>query len=307
MVWAKDVIRDMGKEDEVKLVYNAHDLDNVRRGFIPIPERKAFNSADAIIYVSDPIEKICNDLHSVSVPTMVLYNYPTQDMIDMVKVDWDNLEKKLPSLVYEGGVNAIGDTDDIRHLNTVFKYRNLFPIFKQLVEQGNEVHVLPGNLDAFQTGQHIGATLYPPMNFDDMLKKLTFFKYNLVIFNNEDGKEDQVNFTTPNKLWDGLAAGLPAIGCWCSETEKYIEKHNIGWTFNSVADVGNCSQLEGLYKEKMIHVRKKRSELIFERQIWRNENLYADILGLEKKGIPNDIKQQSVFEYGQENTDKLLI
>ena len=49
-----------------------------------------------------------------------------------------------------------------------------------------------------------------------------------------DKKQDQVNFTTPNKCWDGLASGLPSLACWCEETEKYVVKHGIGWRFDSI-------------------------------------------------------------------------
>jgi len=301
--WIREVI---GKKSKTKLINDFHDLDNIRRGYIPIEERKAFNSADAVIYVSEPIQEICNKLHSVKVPTMVMYNYPTQSMLDTVKIDWDKVPSKKKTLVYEGGVNPIGTSDDIRYMNEIFKYRNLFPIFKALVELGNEVHVIPGNIDAYYTGQHVGAVVYPPMEFDKLLQKMAEYKYNLLIFNNKDCAQDQVNYTTPNKLWDGLCAGLPSIACWCKETENYVKKHGIGWTFNSLEEIGDCSQLEPEYLNIIENVKVKRNELIFERQIVLFENLCAQLLKVDKKTAPDDIKQQLIFEYGKKSTLKLL-
>ena len=299
--WAREVLK-----DSVKIVHNAHDLDNVRRGFIPIPERFAFINCDAVVYVSEPIKTICNTLHSMTIPTLVLYNYATQSMIDNTKIDWNNVQKRPQTLVYEGGVNPIGESEEIRQMNIIFKYRNLFPIFQQLIEQGNEVHAYPGNSDAYMTGQYTGVVLHPPTRFDTLLQELVQFKYNLLTFNNEDKKQDQVNYTTPNKLWDGLAAGLPALACWCEETEKYVEKHNIGWRFKSIVDIGNCSQINPEYMDKIQNIRKKRKELIFENQICLLENLYAKILNVENKDIPNDLQKQLKFEYGEYAVNELL-
>jgi hypothetical protein len=299
--WVRDVV---GDRDDIKIIHNAHDVDLVRRKVIPIPERQAFNAADAVIYVAEPIRTLCNDLHKVKVPTMVLYNYPTQSMIDDTKPNW-NIEQR-QGLVYEGGVNPIDKSQASEEINKIYPYRNLFHIFQQLIAQGNEVHVYAGNSTAFNTGQHTGCVLHPPTVFNQLLVELTKYRYNLLIFNNEKGTEDQVNFTTPNKMWDALASGLPSLGCYCRETMKYLEKHNIGWVFNNIAEISNCSQLEDEYEQMIENVKKKRNELIFERQIWRTENLYAGILGVEKKGIPDDIKKQAIFEYGDESTMSLL-
>jgi len=299
--WVGDVI---GKSDTTKLVYNIHDIDSIRRGFIPIEERKAFNVADGIVYVSKPIQAISNDLHRVTVPTMVVYNYPTLSMINNTKVDWEATKK--PTMVYEGGVNALGDTREAVEIRRLFPYRNLFPIFKQLIEQGNEVHVYAGNATAYQTGQHTGCILYPPTPFDILLNEMTKFKYNLLTFNNKGGTEDQVNYTTANKMWDGLCAGLPSLACWCEETEKYVKKHNIGWTFNNLSDIGDCSQLEKTYKEKIESIKNKREELVFSNHIWKTENMYAKLLGVELKSIPDYVKDLNVFEYGEEETNSLL-
>lgn len=291
--------------DTAKFVHDCHDSDLIRRGYIPIPERLAYNSADGIVYVSEKIQERCNDIHQYTCPTMVLYNYPTQSMIDNTKIEWDKIHLR-KGLVYEGGVNPIGDTEDIRAMNIQFKYRNLFPIFHQLITQGNEVHVYAGNSDAFNSGQFTGVVLHPPTRFDILLQEMVQFKYNLLIFNNEDKKQDQVNFTTPNKLWDGLTSGLPSLACWCEETEKYVVKHGIGWRFDSIEKIGKCASIDPEYMEKVEVVRKKREELIFEKQVGLLENLYAEILSVEKKDIPEAFQKQLKFEYGKDAVDRLL-
>jgi len=298
--WSKEVL-----EDTV-VIYDCHDSDLIRRGYIPIQERRAYNSADAVIYVSEPIRKICSEIHNLDIPTMVMYNYPTQSMIDNTEVDFDNAHTKKRTLVYEGGINPVGDSPEIKEMNRIFKYRNLFPLFQELIYMGNEVHAFPGNQDAFITGQTTGVILYPPTIFNKLLQEMTKYKYNLLIFNNEDGKQEQVLYTTPNKLWDGLAAGLPSIACYCSETEKYVKKHDLGWTFNNIKDIKDCSELEIGYRNKIKSVKKKRMELIFNRQIVLLENFYAKLLGVDGKSMPKDIEDQLVFEYGEKDVKSLL-
>jgi len=303
ITWAADVLKD--SEKPFALIHDCHDSDLIRRGYIPVDERLAYNNADAVIYVSEPIQQMCNQVHSITIPTMVLYNYPTQHMIDNTKIDWGKVQQRR-GLIYEGGVNPIGDSEEIRQMNIVFKYRNLFPLFQQLITQGNEVHVYAGNSDAYNTGQFTGCILHPPTRFDILLQEMTQFKYNLLIFNNEDKKQNQVNFTTANKCFDGLAAGLPALACWCEETEKYVAKHNIGWRFDNLKTIGNCSSIDPEYMEKVEVVRKKREELIFEKQVGLLENLYAEILGVEKKDIPSSLQKQLRFEYGEDAVNRLL-
>ena len=300
--WAAE----MADRDKTKIIYNVHDADTIRRGLSPLDERRAYINSDAVIYVSKPIQKICTELHEIKKPTIVLYNYGTKSMLENTKVDWDTVQNRPQTLVYEGGINPIGNTPDIQQMNVIFKYRNLFPIFQQLIQQGNEVHAYAGNSDAYETGQYTGVVLHPPTKFDQLLKELTKFKYNLLVFNNEDGKQDQVNYTTPNKLWDALIAGVPSIACWCKETEKYVKKHDIGWCFTSIKSIGNCSGIDPEYMEKLENVRRKREELIFENQVCLLENLYAEILGVEKKDIPLKLQKQLRFEYGDEAIDKSI-
>jgi len=304
-VWIREVINEMGKQDEIKLISNVHDSDMIRRDVASKVELEMIRVSDAVIYVSNPIQSKLNYIYNVTSPTMVLYNYPTKRMIDGTEVDWDNAYSR-EGMVYEGGINAISDSAEVQRVNSILKYRDLFPIFKRLIEMGNEVHAYSGNSDAYHSGQHTGVILHPPTEFDKLLQELTRFRYNLVIFNNENGTENQVNYTTANKIWDGLAAGVPSIACYCEEMQKYIIKHNIGISVNNLNDIKDSKQFDYKYNELVDSVRKKRKELIFENQIWRTENLYAEVLGVEKKGIPDNIKEQAIFEYGEDSVNKLL-
>jgi len=288
-VWIKEVIRDMGMEDKVKLIVDLHDLDSIRRNIIPIGERKMFNAADGLIYASMPIQKITNELHEVTKPNLVLYSYCNRGVAIYNEEDIPKRRR----LVYEGGANPPNN----KELNIQFPYRNIHHIAKKVVEMGNELHMFIGNLDGYQTFQDIGVVAYPPTDYIKMMGELVKFKYGLIIFNNKDGKQNQVNHTLTNKESEYLHAGLPSLVCWCPETEKHVRKHGIGFVFSDIEEIGNCSQLETLYPEVMQNIKVKREELCMENYIVLLENLYAEILGLEKKGIPEDIQRLHDFEF----------
>lgn len=291
--WIKEVVG-----DKVPIVVDLHDLDSVRRRLIPLPEREMFNYGDAFIYVSMPIQEVTNKLHQLTKPNIVLYSYCNDGI-----VEYD--ESKIPErqgIAYEGGANPPEDNE----LNRIFSYRSLYGIIKTLVDMGNETHMYCGNITAFDTYHPTGAVLKPPQMYDKMMEQLTAHKYGVLIFNNEDGQKEQVNLTLTNKAQEYLLAGMPSLACWCPESEKWVKKHGIGFTFNHIEEVGDCSQLENDYMTVMDNIKTKRKELVMENFIWKVENLYANVLGVTGKGIPDNIKKLNNFECGDEDTSYIL-
>lgn len=289
VIWIREVINEMGVQNKVKLITDLHDLDSIRKNIIPIDEREMFNSSDGLIYVSLSIKDITNKLHQVTKPNIVLYSYCNRGVAVFNEEDIP----KRKHLVYEGGANPPNDED----LNREFSYRDIHSIIKKIVEMGNETHMYCGNITAYQTYNSTGAVLYPPTEYRKMMDELVRYKYGLVIFNNKDGKQNQVNYTLTNKESEYLHAGLPALVCWSPETEKHVRKHGTGFVFSDVEEIGNCSQLESKYFEVMQNIKIKREELCMENYIVLLENLYAELLGLEKKGIPDNIQKLHDFEF----------
>lgn len=291
--WIKEVVG-----DSIPLIVDLHDLDSIRREIIPIPEREMFNYGDAFIYASQPIQEKTNKLHTVKKPNIVLYSYCTDGMISYDPKDIPNRK----GLLYEGGANPPEDNE----MNRVFSYRSLYDIIKKLVEMGNETYMFCGNVSAFETYQNTGAVLYPPTMYNDMMNEMIKYKYGILIFNNEDGKKDQVNYTLTNKMMEYLHCGMPSLTCWCPESEKYVNKHKIGFVFNHISEIENCSQLESQYNEIMDNIWEAKKNLIMENFIWKVENLMADLLHLKRKPISDKVKKLNIFEYGKDDVESLL-
>jgi len=296
--WIKEVVLEMNVQDRVKVVADLHDLDSIRKGIIPIPEREMFNYADGLIYVAQPIQSITNRLHKVTMPNITLYSYCNDGLIE-----YDEsaiIDRK--GLVYEGGANPPEDTE----LNRMFSYRSLYDIIKRLVGMGNETYMYCGNITAYDTYQDTGAILFPPTEYHKMMEGMIKYKYGILIFNNEDGQKDQVNYTLSNKMHEYMMAGLPSLTCWCPESEKYVAKHGIGFVFNHIDMIGNCMDFESEYLEVMSNIKIARKKLVMENFIIKIENLYSELLGLEKKGMPDNIKELHMFEYGEEDVNQTL-
>ena len=191
-------------------------------------------------------------------------------------------------------------------MNRVFAYRSLYDIIRKLVEMGNETHMFVGNASAYSSYQTTGAVIKPPTIYNKMMEELIKYKYGILIFNNEDGTKDQVNFTLSNKTQEYAAAGLAQLACWCPESMKLVDKWKIGFTFDHIEEVGDCSQLEDEYLEKIDNIREYNKKVYMENFIIKIENLYAETLGVEKKSMPDDIKNIHLFEYGEEDVKNTL-
>jgi len=129
------------------------------------------------------------------------------------------------------------------------------------------------------------------------MKNLINFRYGVLIFNNEHGTENQVSFTLTNKMFEYLQCGLPSVACWCPESMKFVEKHGIGFNFKHIEEIGNMTQFDNQYLSVMGNIRTKRKELVMENYIVLLENLLAEVLNLEKKGIPENIQRIHDLEF----------
>ena len=290
-VWTREVITEMGAKDKVKLVVDVHDSDLIRRTFAPLDEINMFRVADGIIYASLPIQNMLNRAYKVTVPYTTIYSYCNEGV-----VEYDETLERKNAMVYEGGANP----PENKEYEAAFKYRSLYHIIKALVEQGNEVHAFLGNIDAYEPYCESGACIYPPTDYAEMMRALVKFKYGLCIFNNPQKDQAQVQFTLTNKMFEYVQAGLPVLACYCKETEEYVKKHNIGFVFDKLEDIGNASQLEEQYKEIYANLQIQRKELVMENFIQRLESLYAGVLGIKGKSIDRETKKRHIEEYGKE-------
>ena len=244
---------------DAKIILDAHDLDSVRQGMIPIDEFKAISNCNGIIFVSKEMQDYICDLHKDQLngkPSVVLEHYCNQEFID----------KPLPpasqrrGLVYQGGAQSPPYKDK------QFKYRHLYPIFKQLVAQGHELHCMFGNGDATRTYTDIGAYIYHPEVYNKLMEKMAIKKWGLCVFNNGDLSQLQVNLTLTNKHFEYIACGLPVIVFGAPATANWVKKTGEGIVFDKIEDI-TPQALEEAYPSCKAAVDKIRPEYSMEKHI----------------------------------------
>ena len=255
---------------DAKLILDGHDFDSIRQGAIPLDEMRAFTNANGILFVSEEVKDWICTLHKDQLngkPMAVIEHYCSEE--------WHKLPQpaagQRSGLVYQGGAESPP------YKSSQFRYRHLYPILKQLVDQGNEIHLIPGNGDATVTYNNIGAFCYPPMVYDKLMAALRNKRYGLCTFNNGDLSQKQVNLTRTNKEMEYLACGLPVIVYGAPATAKYIKHHDIGLVFDKLEDI-RPEILDAEYPRLKANVDKLMPELTMEKHIHRLEDLIKKVL-----------------------------
>lgn len=123
-------------------------------------------------------------------------------------LDFKPLRKlKGRNIAYAGGIVPI------ENANGRYGYRAYHPIFKTLIDAGWSVHIYPawGGADRGGTFADIGCVIHDEVPQADIYRELS--QYQLVFQGYaETGPQEYIKGCMPNKLWEGLAAGVPILG-----------------------------------------------------------------------------------------------
>jgi len=222
------------------------------------------------LFVSKEVEEFIRKLHVEQMagkPSAVLEHYCNEEWHKQPQ----SPTNQRSGLVYEGGMQSPP------YKNKVNAFWQLYPVFKQLVEQGNEIHLMPGNIDATTTYANIGAYCYEPQTYTKLMQSLRSKKYGLCVFNNPKFDQKQVNITRTNKEQEYLACGLPIIVYGAPATAEYVKKNDIGLTFDKLEDI-TPGILESEYSRVKANVDKLMPTLTMEKHIHKLEALIDEVL-----------------------------
>ena len=266
--WQANRIKDI--KPNAKVILDGHDFDSIRMSMLPIDEMRVFSHADGFIFVSKEVEDFLRKLHKEQMngkPSIVIEHYCNEE--------WSKMPQPDPSqrhgLVYEGGMQSPPYKDNIN------RFWQLYQIFRQIVEQGNELHLIPGNSDATITYANIGAFVYEPMVYPKLMEALRNKKWGLCVFNNEDLTQKQVNITLTNKHFEYITCGLPVIVCGAPATAEWVKKTGEGICFNRISEI-IPEKLEEAYPSCKAVVDKISSEYTMEKHIYKLEELIASLM-----------------------------
>lgn len=291
--WQLNEIRKIRPNDPILL--DAHDLDSIRQGFIPIHEQRALTNCDGVLFPSVQCQEYIVDLHKEQLrdkPTAALEHYCSSDFVN--DRDHDVPIDQRIGLIYQGGAQPPP------YKNPMYRYRQLYDIFKQIVDQGNEVHLVFGNPDATVGYNNIGAFVHQRLEYNNLILELRKHRWGMVVFNNGDGSQLQVNLTRTNKEQEYLTAGMPLIVFGAPATAEYVKHYDIGLVFDKLEDI-RPEVLDAEYDRLRVNVEKLRPGLTMESHIHRLEDL------IKKMGIvqePTVSPTPMIREKAAEKKDK---
>lgn len=252
------------------IILDAHDLDSVRQNMLTVDEREMFKYSAGTVQVSKPVHDWAIKTHNYTKPSTILYSFCNEGIVEYN----EEIDSKRQGIVYEGGANPPS-----HDLGESFRYRSIYPLCKQIVEMGNALFMYIGNGDVVGAYSDFGATIFPPTDYEEMMKGLTQFKWGLVAFNNADKTQRQTNMTLTNKGKEYIIAGLPLIVFGADETARLVSELGIGICLDRLEDLGNVEENFGnVYPQLKANIDKVRKEMTMEANIWKLENLYRRVL-----------------------------
>lgn len=222
-------------------------------------EAHAVNMSDAIVYISDPIQKFMNKRYNFKKPTTVIESWCNEQFTKTPEV----MPKK-GDVIYQGGLSGNGGGEE---------WRNYIPIAKAFVDQKIDFHFLGffQNDKQRKMYEDTGATLHMPVPRPLLIKELAAYKWG--IFGTLD-KSKNMKWCLPNKLFEYTAAGIPTIAVgYVEEVKKFIRKYKVGIVIDDLNKIELPDPRE--FKKAIWDL---RPHLTMEKQIYKLEELYAQIV-----------------------------
>jgi glycosyltransferase involved in cell wall biosynthesis len=216
-----------------KLVYDSHELftetstlSNLERVLAKVTEKLLIHKADNIITVNESIANELSTRYKVAQPTVIM-NCPV--IMDRLNISKDNLlrqslgiDKEIPIILYHGGFSPNRGLQNL--VNAALHLKRGIIVFMGWGKIEQELRDL---VETNGVGDKVKFAKPVPqenlLNFAQSAN-LGVIPYQAVGLNNY--------YTTPNKLFEYLAAGLPVVGSHFPELSKIIKEWNLGKTFN---------------------------------------------------------------------------
>lgn len=238
---------------DLPVVFDAHDLNSVRLGWVEEDEAFVFKHCDGFIFPSQGYYDLCVSNFGLNPDACaVILSMNSEDHIINVP------KARMNGIVYEGGLSAPspeeqGSIDymarDMREVcGLSFRHGIPFVIFGANGEYVN--HYVP-----------TGAMCLPPSHYEYMMSELSRFDWGFI---GNTKTCSQRKYAMPNKLFEYVAAGIPVIVMNAEECGEFVEKNEIGIHVRSFKEL-----LDRYDEHKRLReiVKEKKSLLTMESQI----------------------------------------
>lgn len=265
----KPVILDVHDTYLTRLTQEYCDGEADKGNFTPrvfVEERNNFQLADGLNFVTEHVRDEVMDEFKVKCPTFVLPSYVPKQFYQYHGREW------LGGLTYEGKVVT---PDECKGIYQGFTYCDYTQLADDCQKIGMDFHVYPGKTrpDLFKHYKDKDRVYFhKPFPFDQLLPHVTRHDWGLV---GNAYHTPQWEKTSPNKLFEYLASGVPVVGMnakWC---EEFIKEHDIGIVVGSIQEL---AERWSEHTEKRKTVAKRRMDFCMDNYIGGLLKFYEEVL-----------------------------
>lgn len=280
-------------------VHDAHDLDIVRWGKTDPHELNILREPDAMVFPSESIlESAVQEWLGPGAeppwPCLALPPYTNQEFYVYEP------QSRVEGVVYEGNVIDL-DAESLEK----FPYYELRFFAKMFKDWGIPFHLYPGGATTMSRYRELYrnyAEVHNWIPYQALIPALSAYDWG---FFGHWAPDRQLVKTHPNKVFDYMAAGIPPVTAFCTETEKLLEPKGIGIRLKGWTDLEQLKDLDLLahHKEKVL---EGRDDFAMEAHIHRLIELYDRTLNRGSMAGSSPSHQASVKAGAQETEPRLV-
>jgi hypothetical protein len=247
----------------------------MRTGKKCLQEKFAYENSDKIIHVSEKFIDYCNRLYKIK-PSQVILSSPSKKYITIKNNT--NINKVHYDFVYQGGI-----FDPSWKKKWKYSYRNYFPIFKSILDEGHHLHL-------FTKINEIKLPTYAKLNeefntfhmhghleYKDLILKMSEYDFGLAGFNFDNIESSSaikyLNAALGNKMFDYLSAGIPVITFNANAMTNFLISNKCG--LEKTTQISWNSLIEK--KIDTNQIKKIANKFCMENQIKKLINIYEEL------------------------------
>jgi glycosyltransferase involved in cell wall biosynthesis len=228
-------------------------------------ERNNFQLADALVFPGSDFKNVVCGEFKLDQPSLVLPSYVPSRFYEYATRDWHG------GLVYEGKVSL---PEESKKRNGVgFSYCDYSAMADATHELGMDFHLYATRSDEPFKKHYAKALIHRGLAYEELIGSVSRHDWGLV---GNIGNHREWEVAMPNKLFDYMAAGVPAVSMNAAYCSKFLDETKTGITVGSPEEL---AERWSEHREARKNVFKFRRDWAMDNHIYKLEAFYKEVHG----------------------------